>query len=498
MQIVLLKSSYSKPTSGEKVIHFRKDIIFVFLLSVLVVSACTTSEITPTITSIVFNTPSPISIPTNTPTSTPTNTSTTTLIPTTTPTSTLTPTATPDPRSIAPEGVRIIYEDRERSLWAWTAEEGNNKLFFPGKGNVYPLIISDDGEWIAFGFNEDINTRDSDVQLMAVRFDGSERKTLITEKELTNLVFAQQEFYEDVNAIWIWKIQFIPNTHSLLFTTLPERGYGLNGNYDLWLLDVETGELRNILPVGEGGIFSISPNGQEVALIKPDSISLIKSDGSNLRKNVFVFQHINTASEWWYHPSPIWATDSSSFHFYLPPQDSYTEEELEPGRIYQLRLDTQTTQKIYEINTGQSMGVKTSPDLSFIAYFLYVGNPNDFVYSIHLQSLDGQKTLDLAEGKSINLSSWSPGSSYFAYTDYPQSKVYIVDKNGKQMSFNCFNNYFRWINDNCYLFLSKDTNTELLSLNIGCTGLDNTVIHTFKTGTDTPGNFFGIIPSEKY
>ena len=87
--------------------------------------------------------------------------------------------------------------------------------------------------------------------------------------------------------------------------------------YSLWAIrsDGSAGMRNEVLSPESGGLFYFSPDGVQVALVQPDSISMAIADGSGLRERVLVYPRVITYSEYHYYASPVWAPGASHFLF---------------------------------------------------------------------------------------------------------------------------------------------------------------------------------------
>ena len=86
-------------------------------------------------------------------------------------------------------------------------------------------------------------------------------------------------------------------------------------------MDAESGEISLLLKAGEGGNFYYSPDGQQIALVTPEDISLINANLSNRRGSVLEYIPVITYSEYLYYAEPAWSPDSSHLLVDIPPED---------------------------------------------------------------------------------------------------------------------------------------------------------------------------------
>jgi hypothetical protein len=105
-------------------------------------------------------------------------------------------------------------------------------------------------------------------------------------------------------------LAWLPDGRHLLLSSRYLTINGTVGNYDLWRLDVETGQLDALLPSGEGGRPVVSPDGAWVLLSTGTLISVARVDGSEPRA-LLKFERVPTYSEWEWVPEPEWNDDGS-------------------------------------------------------------------------------------------------------------------------------------------------------------------------------------------
>ncbi len=309
------------------------------------------------------------------------------------------PSPTPEPL------LRIAYTDGSN---VWFYQEGMPPRQVTTSGGVFGVRLSSDGTLIAFLRRE---TGSDHGELRAVRADGSGETVLLTPAAL-------DAFYPpapNVVGTDISMMHFLPGTHTLIFNTyaIPEF-IGLMKHDDLWAINVESSALTNLLPAGSGGDFAISPDGSQIAVVRPDSISLVNADGSNLRSGLVTFPQVLTYSEFLYYPLPVWMADSSAVGFVIP-----SEEPLAPGAsgsVWRVPASGGAAVRVGTI-TGDCYfpsfgGPLISPDLARVAFTRPTGTPN--VETLFIANADGSGETSYATG-AVEWEGWSPDGVHFAY-----------------------------------------------------------------------------------
>ncbi len=138
---------------------------------------------------------------------------------------------------------------------------------------------------------------------------------------------------------------------SLVFSTVFfAEPYGMPA-YNLFHLDINTAELTEVLPFGEGGAIVPSPNHQYLVILqpgeyadpaKPGNVTIVDSTTFQPVNNGFDFPPVATAAEYLWVPIIFWKADSTSFAFGLPDRDLvYSLEQTPPSKICYITADEQ-------------------------------------------------------------------------------------------------------------------------------------------------------------
>lgn len=327
--------------------------------------------------------------------------------PTSTPTSTLPPSPTPTiPASTA---LKVAYI-KDGNLWLWT--EPKDTVQLTDTHDAVDLKISGDGELIAFKRQDPVN---SNLQeLWVVNTTGTPNpRVLVSSMEL----MALKPSDPNITGIGVLSFTWRPNTHFVAYNTLLlHEGPGFGPNYDLRLVNADTLAKSTLLDTQRGGIFYYSPDGSQVALSNPDSISLINADGSNFRQDVLTFPIVGTYSEYYYCPHPIWARDSGSLRVAIPPEETLATP-LPPTGLWSLRVDGSPA-----VLLGNILAIPFAwpdnafaPDLERVIYVkpAMVEDPNQ--RQLHITNPDGSNDAVYDQGESLEFISWSPDSQHFLY-----------------------------------------------------------------------------------
>ncbi len=360
---------------------------------------------------------------------------------------TVEPLPTPEPL------LRIAYTDGNN---VWFYQAGMAPRQVTTSGGVYGVRLSDDGAWVAFLRRE---TGSDHGELRAVRTDGSGETVLLTPAAL-------DAFYPPAPHVIgtdVSSMDFIAGTHTLVFNTyaIPEV-IGLMNHDDLWAIDVDSGILTSLLPAGSGGDFAISPDGAQIVVVRPDSISLIDVDGSNLRPGLLTFPHVITYSEFLYYPPAVWAADSSAVGFLIPSEDPLGASV--SGSVWRIPANGGAPVRLGTINGDCYFpsfgGPLIAPDLARVAFTRPTGTPN--VETLFITNADGSGEMSYATGD-VEWEGWSPDGMHFAYRLDGPMNLYLGTVGAAPSSLPSGMS-LEWVNAAQYLYLTGSGTSWTLML----------------------------------
>jgi hypothetical protein len=201
------------------------------------------------------------------------------------------------------------------------------------------------------------------------------------------------------DAVKIFNPAFVPGTHTVLFNTeilSDAEGIYVEVPLDLWSLDVDSGELTEILPYGEAGQFEIAPDGQSVVLLGNGFIRQIGIDGSNPRDLFEGTVAIGLGHGLGY-PDFVWDNDAElpTFRVLLfPSYDPNSSGLYVPFEVHEFVLgETPESRVIVE---GPSVFVPAawlSPDGYRVAYWTWQDNTVADVFDVVVVSPDAEPLL---------------------------------------------------------------------------------------------------------
>ena len=345
------------------------------------------------------------------------------------------------------QNLRIAYTDNG-NLWA--LEIGSVATRLTAGGGINEVRLSDDGEWIAYV----VRDPDQDTaQLHSVRFDGSSPQLLLDAASFDALYPLGPFVHYTIS-----NFDFQPGTRTLLFNTRGVfEGPGLAKNDDLLAIDVMTGQINPLLARGEGGDFTVSPTGDQIAIVRSDSLGIVNVDGANLRSEVLTFTPVITYSEYFFYPLPVWS--GASVVLPVPQQDPFFASE--PGTVWSVNGEPQTLSR----PDGDLFGPQrehplVSPDGLSVAYFRAADAAGE--QHLIIERLDtGEQTV--YDTGLIQWKGWSPDSNRTVYTKGTGFDLYLGELGGPPAPL-VPGTELRWINANKYLYMTGDPGGWTLTL----------------------------------
>jgi Tol biopolymer transport system component len=254
--------------------------------------------------------------------------------------------------------------------------------------------------------------------------------------------------------------------HLLVFNTRPTfEGPGLMLNNDLWFADIDEGNVQQVYPPGSGGQFHFSPDGSQVALVLPDSISLVNTDGSSRRDRVLVYPEVVTYSEYAFYAKPEWSGDSSYLMVVIPPQAALDNPE-DPATVWRIPLDGSPAVLEGSFHTASFVYPTLSPDLQRVAYLQQSGVTAGNVRSLHIANVDGSDDQAYTESENLMFNSWAPDSRRFAFTlgETAQLMIGEIGQEARPVDDLSAVSDLRWVDSDRFLYITRSGGSADLRL----------------------------------
>ncbi|HSQ27679.1 MAG TPA: hypothetical protein VLM80_11200 [Anaerolineales bacterium] len=344
----------------------------------------------------------------------------------------------------------VIYL-KDGDLWRWNAP-GAEQL--TRSGDVYQPKLSPDGNIVAFLRP----SGDFHVQLWAIDTNGENERVLVTIDDLNAIGGGVR----DPNAVAIapYEFEWIPGTQLLAFNTQQIlQGPGLFLLDDFHIVDAVSLQLRMVLLAGWGGIFMVSPDGQQVVLSTPSQIALAELDGSNYRQ-VLVYTPVITYSDYRYYARPVWKLDSSGLWVAIPPEDPLAQP-VESTSLYEISAAESTARLVNQIPAVSYIEspVVYSPDAEYLIYLKESGDPEGHLRELYISKPDGSGAWMYQRDYLLKFLNWSIDSTRFVYTVGENQTAWLGDLQAPAQELLTELNpltQMRWIDSEHFLFARVD------------------------------------------
>ncbi len=377
--------------------------------------------------------------------------------------------------------LKVAYSDGQGNLWFW--QSGSDPLQLTASGDVADFALSPDGGKIFFARAAGYVT-DS---LWLIDTDGSNEREVMAAADFEALDRPAQ-----ASGTSPAQLGWVPGSATAVFTTYHYfDGPGFDPGDDLRLVNGSTGAVTTLLEPGEGGgMYFYSPDGAQIALVTPNQIDLINSDGSNRRGGVLVYEDILMYTESPFYAQPVWAADGSRLRVVIPAKDRLGNPD-EPGSVWEVPAAGGAAFKVLEFSTnGLGPGAFVSPDLNTLVYFQNVGTGGQ--QELHIASLDGSADEVYASG-SLNWVGWAEDGPRFVWTQFGQvgadRQAYLGQAGQSPVLLGAPQSPLdlAWVAGDRFLFLDNDGGAPpAWTLYLGTVGGPNQVVAEIAAGNQIP------------
>ncbi|HTX89997.1 MAG TPA: hypothetical protein VMC09_02175 [Anaerolineales bacterium] len=299
--------------------------------------------------------------------------------PTSTPTPMPIPTNTPQPTT-PPRALEVVYV-RDGNIWLWVEGAGNSAL--TTVGGVSEVRISEDGVWIAYLQNDQLWLTRPDI---APSPNPSEYPKLLVSAESRIVQF-----------------DFDPQSKNIYFTAFIN---GVAGGLDLFRIRVDLPLPVRVVGPGLGGNYHISPDGQCLAITRPNQLDLWCQPDPQPRR-VFEFAYecgfgVQTG------PDIRWTAASDGFYVVAPVCDDNTLHGRE--RLYFVPRNGTAPQVKAEFVGWTYDPVFIAPDGTHLASLIDYGD----LKSLHIIGVNGSDATYISlPSDDITFRGWATDSRHF-------------------------------------------------------------------------------------
>jgi len=287
-----------------------------------------------------------------------------------------------------------------------------------GYGDFSPLI-SPDGSMVLFKRSAGLSPAGLDrFDLWVINIDGSEARQAVA---ATDLPGEMGEMMGESDPVLFdrlpYQIAWLPDGSGVVFNTMLAVDYGETTFNDLWVIDLASDSVTQVIADGQGGNFAYSPDGSKLMVANSTTVSIVDASLEN-RRQLLTFPFVNTASEFAFTPMPVWAPDGSYALVAIPDptMGGYSIAEIE-AEIWQLPINGEarmvSAYSGFYLNDAMN-GVMFSPDGLHFAYY-----SGPFMEgSLNISTLEGEIVTSFDSG--VEVLGWSTdGSLITLYADTP-------------------------------------------------------------------------------
>ena len=365
----------------------------------------------------------------------------------------LPPTPSPSPSATPPPPVLHIVYVEDNDLWALEPGAAPDRL--TSSGNIGDVRLASDGELVVYV------VRDANfefVEMRSIGFDGTGDRLLLGSDTLGTL-YPLEGFLRYT----LSDFTLVPGTHQVLLNTRGVfEGPGLAKSDDLLAVDADSGALSMLLAPGQGGDFTLSPDGTQLAIVRATSVSFARSDGTNLRSEVLTFGLVQTFSEYFFYPKPIWSAEGDSVLVAIPGDNPFAESPSGTIRLVPAAVGSPSVLASISGDLFRSQGEAQliSPDGTTVAYLR--AGPLTGEEELVLYRHGTGESFTVATG-TLQWKGWAPDSLHFAYTQGSGLDLFIGEVGAPSMPLGSAAS-LRWVDDQQYLFLAGSPGDWTLTL----------------------------------
>lgn len=313
--------------------------------------------------------------------------------------------------------VQVTWEtDSALNLWL---PDGDTSTLIEGDGEIIRLLFSPSGMQIAFV--QQANSTEQSVWVIDVNGENARNLT-------TNIAESQQQIGQ---LIWA-------DDATLYFNTLiAEAGLNTSPQNDLYRAHAASGESRLILSAGEGGNFSLSPDGERLAIVYPGTynendghISLYDLDSGDTQ-SLLTFRGVATGTHQPFYPTPQWIDETTLYVAIPDPDQLYheAEDDAPPVQLWRLSVNEESEQ-IGTIRASLFGLPAWSPDgqqMVFLRRELSTGATNTFELIRAEANGSNPQVITRAEIGAISMPMWVDNNRFV----YVHETLNLVEGNGE-------------------------------------------------------------------
>lgn len=376
--------------------------------------------------------------------------------------------------------LRVVYSDGQGDLWF--LQGGAAPLLLVDSSDVADFALSPDGGQVFFSRMNNY----TDFSLWLIDTDGSNERLVMSVDDFEAMPRpAQSTGTAPVQLGWV------PNSATAVFTTYYYYdGPGVATGDDLYLVNGATGTVNTLLEPGQGGgRFFYSPDGEQIALVQPNQINLIDSDGSHRRDAVLSFEDIFTYTEAPFYAQPLWSADGATLRLIVPAKDRLGAPD-DPSSVWEVPTAGGEAVRLLQFYPRGLSASELSPDGKWLAYL--ETSTTGGQSALHIVRLEDASDVVYASG-SLNWTGWTEDSQGFIWTKYGEvgsaRQTFLGELGAEPVLLGAPQtpHILSWVADDQFLFLENVGGTPpAWKLYLGTLGGSNQLLADLAAGDRTP------------
>ncbi|MEP7285612.1 MAG: hypothetical protein ABI947_07590 [Chloroflexota bacterium] len=229
---------------------------------------------------------------------------------------------------------------------------------------------------------------------------------------------------------------------------------------DLWQVDVETDSVSRLREDRQGGAFSISPDGQHIALVRPGdyasnqpgSIDVVDKQAKTPVR-LLDYPFVTTGASTQFYPQVEWASDSQALYVAIPdPNLVYKTENVPPTVLWQLSVTGQAV-RLGGVQADFFGLPRFSVDGKFILYARRIGTPKENQLALLRANSDGSGEREIVRDTigELEPAQWILNTDNYTFVHGNPGEVWIAANDQHRLTSNLVFT-LQWADPQIYIY----------------------------------------------
>ena len=325
--------------------------------------------------------------------------------------------ASPEPSASAVSLVVAFVKDGDIHLWDDATQQSRTLI---RAGDVVNITMSDDAQLLAFTRRAWVGSEMEgyeQLSLWAINRDGTDPREVIPAEFLRQRLNLSERESSNFH-----QLGWIPGTHQVLFSItqyiVQAEGMSHAIPHGAYIVNLDSGSVTTLAEPPENLRLIPSPDGAQMALLSPTSLSFIKSDGSNRHSDVLTYPEAGLTGPLF--PTGVWTEDSHAFVL------TGSFEKVPRGMLnftfWRVPVDSSTPVSLATVLESDPNSVTYSPDGNYAAYVTATdGQPPEIAgWSIKRFEVEAGPLAIPYYGKEAWMANlhWSPSGQAYSIQDH--------------------------------------------------------------------------------